>query len=260
MERLKNEAAACGPGCGCHTGGAAGRARWVVGAVIVVIAAVLVVRAVVKTNDTATEASETSFAAPNVAADAPAAETNMAATESTADGVTATVVQAPKPEVSSASATDSPAVAASTASATGNAPAAEANPPDAKVVVCGESIGSLSDLNQKAMDKDGVFVFLAGGDAAKARTAATVVEKAAATIRGRGMSMGLFTIADGSREYANLATQVPPPGVIAMVKGRGASAVSGDITESKLMQAFVAASSGGGCGPASGGCGPTGCK
>jgi len=42
-----------------------------------------------------------------------------------------------------------------------------------------------------------------------------------------------------------------------MVKGRGMSAVSGEINETKLVQAFVTASRPSGCGPA--GCGPTGC-
>ena len=83
-----------------------------------------------------------------------------------------------------------------------------------------------------------------------------VIEKTAEKIRARGTKLGIFTFEDGSPEYADIVKQVPPPGVLAMVKGRGASAVSGDITESKLMQAFVAASSGGGCGPASSGCCP----
>ncbi len=89
----------------------------------------------------------------------------------------------------------------------------------------------------------------------KAREVAAVIEKGAATLRDRGIRMGVFTLENGSREYADLSRQVPPPGVIAMVKGRGASAVSDDITESKLMQAFVAAASAGGCGPS--GCGPS---
>ena len=55
--------------------------------------------------------------------------------------------------------------------------------------------------------------------------------------------MGLFTLEDGTPEYANLAGQVQLPGVIALVKGKGASAVSGEITETRLTQAFVAASS-----------------
>lgn len=135
-------------------------------------------------------------------------------------------------------------------------------PKSTPIACCGEPILSLGDLNRVAMDKDGVFVFLAGKDAAKARAAVTVIEKAAATIGGNGIDMGLFTLGDGSPEYANLAAQVPPPGVVALVKGRGASAVTGEITESKLVQAFVAASSGGGCGSGGASCGPAsaGCR
>jgi hypothetical protein len=48
------------------------------------------------------------------------------------------------------------------------------------------------------------------------------------------------------------------PGVLAMVKGRGMSAISGEITEDKLVQGYVAASRSGGCD--SGGCGSGGCK
>ena len=47
------------------------------------------------------------------------------------------------------------------------------------------------------------------------------------------------------------------PGVLAMVKGRGMSAVSGEVTEAKLLQGYVAAGSAGGCGPGAGaGCCP----
>lgn len=137
-------------------------------------------------------------------------------------------------------------------------PEAAADKPEDKLVVCGKTIQSLGDLNREAVDNDGVLVFMAGPDPGRAREVLAIVERTAATIRGRGVDLGLFTLEKGSRQYAELAVQVPPPGVIAMVKGRGASAVSDDITESKLMQAFVAASSAGGCGPS--GCGPSGCR
>lgn len=47
MERLREDASACGPGCSCHTGGS-GRARWIVGAIVIVLAGVLVARAAMK--------------------------------------------------------------------------------------------------------------------------------------------------------------------------------------------------------------------
>ena len=83
------------------------------------------------------------------------------------------------------------------------------------------------------------------------------MNKAARTIEAQGKKIGLFTLKPSSPDYDQIAGQISMPGVLAMVKGRGMSAISGDITESKLVQGFVAASSAGGCGPSAGaGCCP----
>ncbi len=82
------------------------------------------------------------------------------------------------------------------------------------------------------------------------------MRSAAGRINSQGHKVGLFTLETGSRDYAQLAGQVSAPAVLALVKGRGMSAVSGAITETKLIQGFVAAGSTA-CGP--GGCGPAGC-
>lgn len=209
VEGLKEEALACGPGCGCNAG-SSGRGRWVLGTIIIVITGVLVARAVMKDDNVSAQKLDAAFvtmtdgaAGPEAPDDAPKAVSHAAPT-----------VAEDKQEKAS--------------------------------VVCGESIGSLGDLNKKAMDKDGVFVFLAGMDAGKNSEVASIIEKGAATLRGRNLKIGVFTIEEGTSEYINLAKQVAPPCVIAMVKGRGTSAVSDDITESKLVQAYVAASSAGG--------------
>jgi len=200
----------------------------VVGAIIVVIAGALVARAMLKGDSGSAQKPDAEYAFPQRA------------------GVATTAVAGPGPEASDdASETAAPAAPPDAGDKPGNRP-----------VVCGELIRSLGDLNRKAADRDGVFVFLAGQNPVKSREAVTAIEKGAVTLHGRGINMGLFTLDDGSSEYTNLAKQVPPPGVIAMVKGRGASTVTDDITEAKLIQAFVAASSaGGGCGPS--GCGPS---
>ncbi len=251
MEQLQKDASACGAGCGCHAGGGSGRGRWVVGAVVLLIAAVLVVRAATKGGDTrSSQSSESAFGVASTTPASPVVRTASIAEAPAAPAATAVVVAGEVAAVEPA--TPAAPVAAKAAA---DDDAVEATP-----VICGETIQGLGDLNSKATDKDGVFVFLAGKDAAKARAAAAVVEKAATTIGASGVKVGVFTVGEGSPEYANLATQVPPPGVIAMAKGRGASVVSGEITEAKLMQAFVAASSGGGCGSAGGGCGSAGCK
>jgi hypothetical protein len=272
---------ACGPGCGCEAG-SSGRLCWVAWAVIAVVAAVAVAQAIMRSEGGSLRESgpAAGFAPAARKADTPAAAApsrlpgiasgmsmpDVASPEAaTKDGADAqpsasvadtTVATAPSQPPGAV--TQMPAQAAvSTEAATKDSPeprpSASAGKPDDGPVVCGEGLRSLNDLNRKAMDKDGVFVLLAGPDAGKAREAAAVVERTAALIRERGISIGLFTLEENSREYEELAGQVPPPGVIAMVKGRGASAVSGGITESRLMQAFAAASSSGGC------CGASGC-
>ena len=89
------------------------------------------------------------------------------------------------------------------------------------------------------------------------------MEAAANTISAKGSNkVSLFTLKTDSPDYEQIATQVTVPGVLALVKGRGMKAASGEITETKLVQAFVAASSAGSCGSGGGGCGAasSGCK
>ena len=55
--------------------------------------------------------------------------------------------------------------------------------------------------------------------------------------------VGIFTLKTTSPDYEKVLAQLSLPSVLAMVKGRGMSAVSGEITEAKLVQAYVSASS-----------------
>jgi MYXO-CTERM domain-containing protein len=119
-----------------------------------------------------------------------------------------------------------------------------------------ELIGTLSELNTVATNLDAVFVFLPGKETSSNSPAATMI-KAARTIEAQGKKIGLFTLKAGSPDYDQIAGQISLPAVLAMVKGRGMNAISGDITETKLVQGYLAASSAGGCcGAGSSGCGP----
>ncbi len=118
----------------------------------------------------------------------------------------------------------------------------------------GRSIASLSDLNTLAVANDAVFVYVPGKDGASGNPPAAAMKSAASRIEAQGYKTALFTLEMGSPDYEQLAAQMSVPGVLAIVKGRGMSAVSGEVTETKLIQGFVAASN---CGP--GGCGPGGC-
>jgi hypothetical protein len=136
-----------------------------------------------------------------------------------------------------------------------------ATPTDTDTV---KEIAALSDLNSVAADTAGVFVFLPGKTETTAKAPTALIQGAVRTMEPQlnGDKVGIFTLKMDSPDYEQVASQMAVPGVLAMVKGGSMSAVSGDITEAKLVQAFVAASSAGGCGPASAGCGPSsaGCK
>jgi len=135
-------------------------------------------------------------------------------------------------------------------SATNNAPATA----DA---IAWKEISALSDLNTVAANTNAVFVFLPDRKGRAGDVPTAQIQSAVRTIEARGSKLGVFTLKPGARDYEQITAQVAVPGVLAMVKGRGMKAVSGEITETKLVQAFVGASSGGGCGPsAKSGCCP----
>ena len=143
-----------------------------------------------------------------------------------------------------------------------SAPGADAGPATNEATAGADSvvekeISALADLNAVAAATDGVFVYLPGRNDAPVKTPLTPMRSAARTIESQGRKIGLFTLKTTSRDYEQIAAQMTVPGVLAMVKGRGMVPVTGEITETKLVQGFVAASSAGGCGPSSAGCGPS---
>ena len=128
----------------------------------------------------------------------------------------------------------------------------------------GTFIDSLASLNKVAINQDAVFVFIPiKGNNTVNKGITDAIASAEQKIKSSGASLGLYTLQSSSPEYANIAAQLPPPGVLVMSKGRGAGAVSGEITEEKILQAYVASSRAGGCGPSSScspstpGCGPS---
>lgn len=121
----------------------------------------------------------------------------------------------------------------------------------------GTTIGAFAELNTAAAKTDAVFVFLPAREGTSAKIPSAPMKAAARTIEAKGIKCGLFTLKTGTRDYDQIAKQTPVPGVLALVKGRGMSVVSGEVTEAKLLQGYVAASSAGGCGPSAGaGCCP----
>ena len=125
--------------------------------------------------------------------------------------------------------------------------------------IWGPELDSLASLNKMAADTDAVFILLlADNDQQGNQTIASEIEAAAKKIQAGGTRISAFRLTKDAPDYAQLTSQFSLPCVLAMVKGRGASGVSGQITETKLVQAFVTASRPtSGCGPS--GCGPAGC-
>jgi hypothetical protein len=123
--------------------------------------------------------------------------------------------------------------------------------------IWGPELDSIAALNQAAAGVDAVFIFLAAEGELDIQPITKEIDAAARKIQSGGSSISAFTLKKGSTNYMQMAKQFSVPCVVAMVRGRGMSAVSGEITESKLLQAFVAASRpSSGCAP--GACAPGG--
>ena len=236
MESLEPQASACGPECGCHATGKSGRIRRVLGVIVLIAAVAVVARAMTKNNKVSTQPSAPAFASP---------VGEQAVTPGNDSDTASAQVQKPSDLKNGKS-------NVSTAPLVAKTKESEA--------VAGKTIGAISELNTIAADSDAVFVFLPSKNNVSSSFPTAQIKGAMRTITAQGQKVGFFTLKTDSADYKQIATQVSVPGIIVMVKGRGMSAVSGDITETKLVQGFVAASSAASCGTAGGGCGPSGCS
>lgn len=115
-------------------------------------------------------------------------------------------------------------------------------------------LASISALNTVAAELDSVFVIVPGKDNAPA-TPETVAALTTAEriLRAKGIRIGVYRLQTGSPNYPDLAAMVSAPGIAVLTKGRGVGIVSGGISESNLMQAYVASTRRGGCCPPKGG-------
>jgi 5-hydroxyisourate hydrolase-like protein (transthyretin family) len=141
--------------------------------------------------------------------------------------------------------------------------------PAVKVVVdtkqVGEFIDSLASLNTVAANQDAVFVFVPASDnEIVSKETLNAIVSAEQKLKSSDIKLGLYTLRfSPSKEYASIASQLTLPAVLVMSKGKGMGTVSGEITETTILQAYVASSRAGGCGPSSScspstpGCGPS---
>lgn len=236
----------CDAACSCNARGLSTRAK--VAVCLLVAVAALAVLLLGSANKSRAMTGKDQFAA-----SAAAPETSPA--EETPGAPTAPAADTPSAPVTPASTTAPGAPAAPAGAADG--PATPAPEKAESTAVWGPTLSSLSALNEVALDKDAVFILVESEDGKQ--TAAIRAQVAAATkkARSRGSSVVAYMLSKDAEEYAQLSQQVPPPCVLAIVKGAGSATVSGEITEVKLLEALVTASRPSSCGPS--GCGPSGC-
>lgn len=248
-----NGAPVCGPGCACGTPSGSGKLKMVVSLIVLLaVASILIYRASSKGNapNVPVPAGGAAFAfaqpapsvTPETAEQPPASAMPDAANQQAAGSMPAATTQ--------------PSASATPAAAT--QPSANATPDAAKAdQKVGEYLESLSALNRVAISQDAVFVFIPApkNELADAKTN-TAVLAAQRTLKAAKITLGLYTLRSSSPDYAGISAQVQAPAILVASKGKGMAAVSGDVTEDKLLQAFMATSRAGGCGPASSGCGP----
>jgi hypothetical protein len=113
---------------------------------------------------------------------------------------------------------------------------------------------SLALLNSEAAGQEAVFLLLADESGEPAEKVLQQMEQAASKITAKGTSIGTFTIDSKSNDYAMLTENLSIdsfPSVVTVVRGRGNSVVSGQITETKLIEAFVEVSTASSCCPGS---------
>lgn len=226
----------CCDGGSCCTSdyNSAGKSRKIVVFILIVLAAgVVVARSIIRKSDSVTEQGQSTFASiqPEVKLETPLPKAEAKIQDSTASKSDAEtrVVDNEKIE--------------------------EAVPDKASPALWKPELDSLASLNKAAADIDAVFILLAADDQEGNQAVIKQIEAAAKKIQAGGVRISAFRLKQSAPNYVNLTKQLSAPCVLAMVKGGGMSGVSADqITETKLVQAFVAASrpSSGCCPPGSG--------
>jgi hypothetical protein len=112
------------------------------------------------------------------------------------------------------------------------------------------TIEALAELNTLAKDLNAVFVFLPGKDGRLGDSPFKAIHEAKQSLEKRfEIKIGVFAFKPGSPDYDGIAAQMSVPGVLAIVKTGVRSCISGDLTEKKIVDGFLAAVASGGCCP-----------
>lgn len=236
---LKNEAAACGPGCSCGAPSGGRRMKTAVSLVVLLaVGGILAYKASSARENASNDVAAKGDAAFAVAQPAPNSMPGVAEQSSS---------------VTQQDMAKNSAVSGDKSIAKNDAAPAKGS---RKI---GEYLESFSALNEVASKQDAVFVYVpARNDEPVDSKTNDAVLAAQEALKSNKVALGLYTLSTSSPDYLAITAQVQAPAILVSVKGKGMSTISGDVTETKLLQAFTASSRAGGCCPS--GSGAAACK
>jgi len=116
-------------------------------------------------------------------------------------------------------------------------------------------LDSLQSLDVLAADKDVVFLILAGDVQAHSLAIPKQVRAVANNLANSGQGIAVFTVKNGAPDYERLVKHFSVnkfPSVVILGRQGSASALTDDISEARLYNAFVLASKSASCCPATG--------
>ncbi len=122
---------------------------------------------------------------------------------------------------------------------------------EAMLPACALALDSIASLNKVAQDKDVVFIILPGESEELSDQLSREVEGALEKISSKNKQVAAFTMNGEAEDYAKLVESFSIksfPSIVVMGRGCGAAAVTGEITEAKLLRAFILASAPAACG------------
>ena len=117
--------------------------------------------------------------------------------------------------------------------------------PPTTAAYCGANLDSAEAIEKLAADNEAIFVLLPGDNDEQARAASRQVEAAVKKLEGRGKRAAAFTLETTAQGYDRVLerfTVESLPCVIVVGQGCGSSALSGEVTETALLRAFLEAS------------------
>ncbi len=114
----------------------------------------------------------------------------------------------------------------------------------------GTNITALAELSTRAAEMNAVMVFLPAKGQEPTAAALGAIRGAKEELEARfTIRIGLFTMAPGSADYEKMAAEMAVPGVVPIVKTGAKRYVSGELTQEKIVEGFMAAVAAAGCCP-----------